>query len=307
MGWLGTTGIRWKEFANLLQVALNNWSRHNIPRLGASLAFYTLLSLAPLLVVIITIASVVFGREAAEGQLVWQIQDWIGHAGAVTVQTLLKSAQRPGVGIVATTLGLLALLYGATAVVTELRSALNTIWGVPAKQETGLRSLLSILVDRGLSSLMVLGVGFLLLISLAINATLSALGGWFNRYLSTPEWALQFVNFVVSYALITILFGLLYKVVPDLDVAWRDVILGAAFTSLLFGVGKMFIGLYLGKAGIASPYGAAGSLVVVLVWVYYSAQLFFLGAEFTQAYALRFGSRPRDRIGHRVQIVAWKS
>ena len=159
------------------------------------------------------------------------------------------------------------------------------------------------LVDRTLSFAMVLGIGFLLLVSLAVNAALAALSDQFNFYLSTPAWALEAMNFVISYAVITVLFVLLYKVVPDLHIEWRDVILGAALTALLFSVGKTLIGLYLGTAGIGSTYGAAGSLVVVLVWVYYSAQIFYFGAEFTQAYAQRFGSRPCDRIGREVQLV----
>jgi membrane protein len=259
--------------------------------------------MAPLLIIVIAVAGAVFGREAAEGQLVWQIQDLIGRDGAEVVQNLLGGAREPGAGVIATVLGLLTLFYGATAVVSELRSALNTIWCVPMREESTLRSLLSMLIDRTLSFAMILGIGFLLLVSLAINAGLSALGDRFHFYFRTPEWALQFVDFFISYAVITLLFALLYKVVPDLYVEWRDVILGAALTAALFTIGKTVIGIYLGKAGIVSTYGAAGSLVVVLLWVYYSAQIFFLGAEFTQAYAQQFGSRPCDRLGREVRIV----
>jgi membrane protein len=302
--WRRITSICWSDIQQVLSVTFNNWFVHRVPRLSASLAFYTLLSLAPLLIIVIAIAGAVFGREAAEGQIVWQIQDLIGREGAVTVQALIRGAHQPGAGgTIAALLGVLMLGYGATAVVSELRSAMNTIWCVPMKEETALRSLLSMLIDRTLSFAMVLGIGFLLLVSLAVNAALSALGDRFHFYFNTPEWALQAVDLIVSYAVITILFASLYKVVPDLDIAWRDVALGAALTAVLFSTGKTLIGLYLGKAGIASTYGAAGSLVVVLVWVYYSAQIFFLGAEFSQAYAQQFGSRPCDHIGREVRIV----
>lgn len=297
------TSICWSDIWSLLSVTIDNWFRHNVPRLGASLAFYTLLSLAPLLIIVIAVAGAVFGQKAATGQLVWQIQDLIGRDGALAVQALIQGTQRPGAGAIATVLGLLTLFIGATTVVSELRAALNTIWCVPVKEETGLRSLISVLVDRTMSFAMVLAIGFLLLVSLALNAALSALGDRFNFLFQTPEWALQVVDFLISYSVITGLFMLLYKVVPDLHIEWSDVILGAAITGLMFSIGKTLIGIYLGKAGVASTYGAAGSLVVVLVWVYYSAQIFFLGAEFTQAYAQRYGSRPCDRVGREVRIV----
>jgi membrane protein len=300
--WRLITSVRWSEVKQVLEMVVNNWIKHSVPRLSASLAFYTLLSLAPLLIIVLAIASAVFGRKAAEGQLVWQIQDLIGREGAITVQTLLRGAQQPGSGMVPTILGLVALSIGATTVVSELRSALNTIWCVPVKEETTVRSIVSVLVDRTLSFAMVLGIGFLLLVSLAINAALSALGDSYNAFFQTPEWALQFVDFTVTYLVITVLFALLYKLMPDLDIAWRDVALGAALTALLFTLGKTLIGIYLGKAGIASTYGAAGSLVVVVIWVYYSAQIFFFGAEFSQAYAQHFGSRPCDRVAAKLKL-----
>jgi membrane protein len=301
--WRRITAIRMEDIKTVLGATVSNWFRHNVPRLGASLAFYTLLSLAPLLIIVIAIAGAVFGRDAAQGQLVWQIQDLIGRDGAETVQTLIRGAQRPGAGLIATVLGILTLFYGATAVVSELRAALNTIWCVSVPEESGLKSIVSLLVDRTMSFAMVLAVGFLLLVSLTINAALSALGDRFQFVFQTPEWVLQVLDFLISYIVVTILFALMYKLLPDLQIEWRDVAVGAALTSLLFSAGKTLIGLYLGKAGIASTYGAAGSLVVVLVWVYYSAQIFFLGAEFTQAYAQQFGSRPCDRIGREVRIV----
>jgi membrane protein len=301
--WKRLKCVRWGEWKALMNTAMNNWFTHNAPRLGASLAFYTLLSLAPLLIIVVAVAGAVFGREAAEGQLVWQIQDLIGREGAITIQAMLRGTQQPGAGTIASVIGVLALLYGATSVVAELRDALNTIWCVPRKEQTGIRSLLAILVERTISLAMVLAVGFLLLVSLTINAALSAVGKRFQWWLPSPEYVLQAVDFLITYFVIAGIFLLIYKFVPDLRLEWRDVIPGALVTALLFGVGRTLIGMYLGKAGVGSTYGAAGSLVLILFWVYYSAQIFFFGAEFTQAYAQHFGSRPCDRIGREVQIV----
>lgn len=288
--------LGWSEFAALVSTAVDSWFLHNAPRLGASVAFYTLLSLAPLLIIVIAVAGAVFGKEAAEGQLVWQIQDLIGRDGAETIQTMLKGAQKPVAGGLATIFGLLTLFYGAGTVVSELRDALNTIWCVPPRPSSGLRSIVSLLLDRTVAFAIVLGIGFLLLVSLAVNAALSALGGRFQYLFPMPPWVFKALDFLLTYIVIAVLFAIMYKWLPNLHIEWRDVILGAMLTSLLFGLGKYLIGLYLGTAGIASTYGAAGSLVVVLVWVYYSAQIFFLGAEFTRAYAQLYGSHPCDRL-----------
>jgi membrane protein len=296
--------LRSTEVVELVGIAVTNWFRHNVPRLGASLAFYTLLSLAPLLIIVVAVAGAVFGREAAQGQLLWQIADLIGQEGANTIRTVLETTQRPAAGFLATTLGGLALFYGATAVVAELRNALNIIWCVPQSDEVGLRSLVSVLKDRTFAFAMVLGVGFLLLVMLAVNAALAALGDHYEFYLPLPAWGLRVIDFVLSYTVITFLFALIYKYVPDIHIEWRDVILGAGITSLLFGTGKTLIGMYLGTASVTSAYGAAGSLVAVLLWVYYSAQIFFLGAEFTQAFAQTYGSHPCDRIGREVRVVS---
>lgn len=296
--------LGWTDFTSLVGTAVDNWFAHNVPRLGASVAFYTLLSLAPLLIIVIAVAGAVFGKEAAEGQLVWQIQDLIGRDGAETVQTLLRGAQKPVAGGLATVLGLLTLFYGAGTVVSELRDAMNTIWCVPPNNQTGIRSILSMLRDRTVAFAIVLGIGFLLLVSLAVNAALSALGGRFQYLFPAPAWAFKALDFLITYVVIAVIFAVMYKWLPNLYIEWRDVILGAMLTSLLFGLGKYLIGVYLGTAGIASTYGAAGSLVVVLVWVYYSAQIFFLGAEFTRAYAQLFGSHPCDRVGREVRIVS---
>jgi membrane protein len=296
--------LNWGDITGLFTTTANNWYAHNAPRLGASVAFYTLLSLAPLLLIVVAVAGLVYGREAAAGQLVWQIEDLIGREGAETVQTMLASASVQGAGTLATILGALALIYGATTVVAELRDALNTIWCVRRKERTGWRSIISLLRDRTMAFATVLGIGFLLLVSLTINAALAAAGARYEALLPASPILLQIVDFIVSYFVITFLFALIYKLVPDLHLEWRDVVPGALFTALLFGVGRFIIGMYIGRAGVGTTYGAAGSLVILLFWVYYSAQIFFLGAEFTQAYAQMYGSHPCDRVGREVTIAS---
>lgn len=295
------------DVRQLLSMTVNNWFLHNVPRLGASLAFYTMLSLAPLLIVVIAIASLAFGREAATGRLVWQIQDLVGRPGAEAIQAIIQGAQRQQTGVIATVLGLLTLLYGATSVVAELRSALNTIWCVRVSEQTGLQSILEVLRERTISFALVLGVGFLLVVSLAVNAALAAVGPRIHSYLPTPEWLLHVADFGITWIVIGSLFAVIYKYLPDLYLEWLDVLPGAVATSLLFSLGKIVIGVYIGKAGVASAYGAAGSLVVVLLWVYYSAQIFFFGAEFTQAWAQTFGSRPCGRAAVQVEITGPES
>ncbi len=296
--------LRFSQLRGLLTGTWDSFLEHNVPRLGASLAFYTMLSLAPLLVVVIAVAGWAFGREAAVGQLVWQIQELAGYEGAQAVKSLLTAAHKPAAGSIAAILGVLTLFVGASSAIAELRDALNTIWNVPPKKACGpLQSMLAILKDRTLAFTMVLGIGFLLLVSLAINAALAALGAYFQSYLPANEWILQAANFLISFFVITLLFALIYKVLPDTYIAWGDVALGSAITSLLFTAGKMLLGLYLGKAAFLSTYGAAGSLVVLLLWVYYSAQIFFLGAEFTHTYAEYYGSHPSEAAQHKVELI----
>jgi membrane protein len=297
------TALNWADIRKLFTETAGNWYSHNAPRLGASVAFYTLLSLAPLLLIVVAIAGLVYGQQAATGQLVWQIEDLIGRPGAQIVQTLLASASFRGGGTLATVLGLLALAYGASTVVAELRDALNTIWCVRRRERSGWRSVVSLLRDRTLAFAAVVCIGFLLLLSLTFNAALAALTARYAWMLPASPVFLQIVDFCVSYFVITFLFALVYKLLPDLQLEWRDVIPGALFTALLFSIGRFLIGMYLGRAGVESTYGAAGSLVVLLFWVYYSAQIFFLGAEFTQVYAQTFGSRPCDHVGREVRIA----
>lgn len=282
--------LRFADAKALLGDALGAWYRHNAPRMGAALAFYTVLSLAPLLIIVIAVSSLISGRAAAESQIVWQIRDLTGRAGAEVVRQMMEGAHKPASGILATTLGLLTLFLGATAVVAELRDALNTVWEIPLQESHWPRGVVRILKERVLSFVMVLGVGFLLLVSLIVNVVwLAAAGAFFRGWLPMPESVLQALTSVVSFVVIAALFALIYKFIPDVDLEWREVAAGAVLTSLLFSLGKLAIGLYLGKTGLGSTYGAAGSLVVLLVWVYYSAQVFLLGAEFTQVFARRYG------------------
>ena len=261
------------------------WSEHKVPRLGAALAYYTVFSLAPLLIIVVAVTSLVFGDQAAQGRIAEQIRGLVGDKGAEAIQAMLQSAgAQKSTGVVATVVGIATLLFGASGVFGELQDALNTIWGVKAKPGQGI---VGILRHRFFSFAMVLGIVFLLLVSLVVSAALAALGKFGSGSIPTP--LLHLVDLVVSVAVVTVLFAMIFKILPDVRIAWRDVWVGAFATSLLFTLGKFVIGLYLGKSSVGSAFGAAGSLVVVLVWIYYSAQILFLGAELTQVYARRFG------------------
>jgi membrane protein len=286
------TTFRWCDIQALLSESFGEWNRHKGPRLGAALAFYTLLSLTPLLLIAVGIAGLVFGREAAQSQIVWQIQDLAGPSGAQAIKALLEGARNTTHGILATVLGLLTLLFGASGVLIELRDALNTIWEVPPAQHSGLQNLVDLAKERMFSFALVLAIGFLLLVSLAINACISALGAFSAHAFPLSEGLLHIANTLLSFIVITGLFAAIYRILPDIRIEWRDVALGAAVTSLLFTLGKLLIGLYLGNASFASTYGAAASIVLLIVWVYYSGQIFFLGAEFTKVFADRYGSQP---------------
>jgi membrane protein len=280
----------------LLSDTYEEWYKHKAPRLSAALAFYTALSLAPLLIVVIAVAGVFFGQQAAQGQIVWQIEGLVGHTSAVAIEGMIQGARKPVTGSIVATLSIGLLLFTATAVVAELRDSLNTIWEVPVAELQGLKSILNFARERFFSFALVLGVGFLLLVSLVINAGLAAAGTALGGHFRIPEWTAQATSMIVSFIVAAGLFSLVYKIMPDVDLEWRDVGLGSLITSLLFNVGKLLVGIYLGKTGLASAYGAAGSLVVCLFWVYYSALIFFLGAEFTQVFANRYGSAPTLRI-----------
>ena len=267
---------------DFLKETFNEWTEDRAPRMGAALAYYTTFSLAPVLVIAIGVAGIFFGQRMAEGRLMNEIRGLVGPEGAGAIRAMIENAakDRSG-GVLATMIGAAALIFGATGAFVELQDALNTIFEVNPRS----RGLLGMLKDRFLSFTLVVWIGFLLLVSLVVSAALAALGSVTGRYVS-PSLP-HGVNFLVSFAVITALFAMIFKILPDAKIAWRDVWLGAAVASLLFSAGKFIIGLYLGKSGMASAYGAAGSLVIVLVWVYYSAQILFLGAEFAHVYARR--------------------
>jgi membrane protein len=276
---------QWK----MIKAAVKAWVDDYAPSMGAALSYYTLFSLAPLLIIVIAVAGMVFGQEAAQGEIVAQLRGIMGEEGAVAVEGMLKAAREPTRGVVATIVGIAILLLGATAIFGELQSALDRIWRVPApKEESGIWHLLR---TRLLSFGLVFGLGFLLVVSLVVSAALAALGKWWGGWFQGWDVLLEILNFAVSFGIFTLLFAMIYKIMPRANISWRDVWTGAAVTALLFTIGKVLIGLYLGKSSLASGFGAAGSLVVLIAWVYYSAQIFLFGAEYTWVYANRHGSR----------------
>jgi membrane protein len=286
--------LRWSDLGALLREALGEWNKYKAQRLGAALAYYTLLSLTPLLVVVVAVAALVLGKNAVEGQLAWQIRSLVGPNVAQAIAALIKNAQKPTTGEMATGFSLLVLLFGASSVVIELHDALNTIWDVPSLSTgTVLASFWSFVKERFFSSVLVLGAGVLLLAAVVWSTWIAVMGRFFGSFLPIPEFMLHLATSVVSFLAITIVFAAIYKVVPDVRLKWSDVLVGASFTSLVFTLGKQLIALYLGKESFDSTYGAAGSVVMLLVWVYYSAQLFFFGAMFTKVYTKRWGSHAK--------------
>jgi len=270
---------------SLLGETFFEWYEDRAPRLGAALAYYTVFALAPGLILIIALAGLLLGKEAAQGQIISQVQDLAGEAGAEAVRAAIESARNAGGSLVATGLGAVTLLFGLWGVFGELQDALNTIWGVTTRPGPGV---IGIIRQRFWSFTMVVGIGFLLLVSLAASAWLAALGKFFSRFLPLPAAMMETTNALLSFVVITFMFAVIYKLLPDVTIAWRNVWTGAAVTAVLFTIGKTLIGLYLGRSTVASVYGAAGSLIVILLWVYYSAQIVFFGAEFTKVYARRF-------------------
>lgn len=269
----------------------DHWSRDEAPRLAASLAYYTILSAAPLLVLSIALADRVFGQQAVQGQLAWEIQTLVGGQAAEAIQAVLRDAHRPTSGLIATILSIATLIVGASSVVVELHSALNLIWGIPDSDAgSWLGSILSFVKLRFYSSLVVIAAGCLLLVTLITSIFISTIGQFFRPLLPTPEWMLHAAAFVGSFIVLTPLFGAVYKLIPDVHLRWGDVFIGASVTSLLFTIGKQLLAIYLGHVGFQSTYGAAWTVVIVLVWIYYSAELFFLGAEFTKVYTRTYGS-----------------
>jgi membrane protein len=277
-----------KSGFGLIKESFKEWKEDGALDLGAALAYYTIFSLAPMLLIATGVAGLVWGREAVQGQLVGQMQGLVGSQGAEAIQTMIANAGKHDSGVLATILGFVTILFGATGVFVQLQNALNRVWDVEPKPGGGVWGFVR---NRLLSFGMILGIGFLLLVSLVISAAMGAVDQWADSLGGAGHVLARITAFVVSFAVITFLFAMIYKFLPDVKIQWRDVWIGAAVTALLFTVGKFLIGLYLAKSTVASTYGAAGSLVILLLWTYYSAQIVFLGAEFTQVYASRYGSR----------------
>ena len=277
-----------KIFWEILKEAVREFGEDKASRLAAALAYYTIFSLAPLLVIVIGVAGLLVSTTQVQETIIQQVQSMAGADTAQTVNEMLTNFNRPGGGIITIVVGVVTLILGATGVFGQLQDALNTIWKVQPKANRGI---LGMLKDRFLSFTMVLGLGFLLLVSLVITTGLSAVGTFFGNLLPLGEWVWQIVNLIISVGVITLLFALIFQVLPDVDIAWKDVWIGALVTSILFNIGKFVLSYYLGTAAVTSGYGAAGSLIVILLWVYYSSQILFFGAEFTKVYARRFGSK----------------
>jgi membrane protein len=277
---------RLKEVWRLFKQAVAAWSNDYAPSMGAALSYYTLFSIAPLLLIVIAVAGWFFGDEAARGELTGGLQSLMGEEGAKAIEEMIANASKPKEGIIATVIGAFVLLLGATTVFGELQNSLDRIWRAPARESGGVWRLLR---SRLLSLGMILGIAFLLMVSLVLDAVLQSLG----KMWGTEGWQVvaQAFNFVLGFALTTTVFALIYKLMPRAKIEWHDVWVGAAVTAVLFTVGKFLISLYIGRSAVASSFGAAGSLAVVMIWVYYSAQIFLLGAEFTWVYAHEQGSR----------------
>lgn len=269
------------RLARLLNLTWSSWVSHDATRIGAALAFYTLLSLAPLVILSIAVGGLIFGGSAAEQRMILEVNDLAGPEASRFVRALSEQGQKPAVSTYASIFGVVMLLLGASGVFVELRSALNTMWDVPVQKTSGI---VTIIKDRLLSAGMVLAIGFLLVVSLIVSALLAAMGRFFAGWLPAPIPLLLALNFIISFVGIAIMFALVLRYVPEAVVTWREAWVGGTVSAFLFTVGKYLIGLYLGRAAIGSLYGAAGSAVVVTVWVYYSAQLFLFGAEFTRVY-----------------------
>ena len=281
--------MRAPPIVRMFGTALRAWWDDDAPRLGASLAYYTLFAIAPILIVATAIAGMVFGAEAVRGEIVGQLDQLVGREGARAVQSLLEGASQRRAGMLATALGTITFLVAATGAFLELQGALNTIWRVKPRPGANVKAFV---IDRLRSFGLVVAIGFLLLVSLALTAALSALSGWLARGSSSIPLVWASINIAVSLVATTALFALLYRFLPDVQLRWRDVTTGAFVTAVLFTIGQQLIGLYLGQSSIASAYGAAGSVMILLLWVYYSCQILLLGAEFTRVFAQRTGAYP---------------
>ncbi len=289
----------------LIKQAVTAWIDDFAPSMGAAISYYTIFSLAPLLVIVIAVAGSLFGEEAVRGQIVDQLQGMMGKEGATAVQDMIKAANEPTKGLVASAVSFVVLLVGATTVFAELQSALDRIWHVPEKAKP--QGLWAVIRARVLSMGLILGLAFLLMVSLVTAAVVSAFGTWASGMLPGSELLLQAVNIAISVGLSTVLFAMIFKYMPSVSIEWHDVWVGAAVTAVMFEVGKYGISLYLGKSGTTETFAAAGSAVVLLLWVYYAAQIFLLGAEFTKVWANAHGStsgqKAQAATAHQKQIA----
>lgn len=275
----------------LLAATVRSWMDDNAMRLAAALAFYTVWSLGPLFLVVLSVVGLVYGRDAAQGHVVDALTQLVGPAGATGIQDVIAHASDSGHSVVANVVGIVMLVVSASGVVVELKSSLDLVWRVTPKKTSFLASI----KERFFSLTMVLGMGFLLVVSLLFNAGLSALGARFGSRIPGGEWLWHAVHFVVSFGLSMVLFSLMFKVIPDVKVRWKDVGIGGAVTSALFTIGQVLIGIYFGKTSIGSAYGAASSLMIILVWIFLSSSILFLGAEFTRVYAEMYGGHVAPR------------
>lgn len=284
----------------LLKITFSQWRQDQASVMAAALAYYTVFSLAPLLIIVIAIAGAVFGEQAAKGELVMQMQGLIGKEGAQLIQTAIENASQldPSQGPIPTLINIVLLLSGASVIFGQLQQSLNRIWNVEPKPGNGI---IDFLRKRLLSFSIVLVIGFLLLVSLVISTILVILGNYLRDLVPGFTYLWQLLNFLVSFGIVTLLFALIFKILPDAQIAWKDVWMGAALTALLFDIGKFILGFYLGKTSLASAYGAAGSLVIILTWVFYSAQILFLGAEFTQVY-VRSGGKEIAPVEYAMRV-----
>jgi membrane protein len=292
--------MSWRKIWSLLKETVAEWQKDKVDRMAAALAYYTLFSIAPLLVIAVAVAGAVFGEEAARGEVVAQIQGLLGKAGAEVVQTALANTQNPenGNGIVPSIISTLALIFGASGVFIQLQDSLNAVWNVEESPQAGVKAVVR---KRIFSFAMVITIGFILMVSLIVSAGLAAVSAFTNHLFPALESLWKLVNIGISLGVFTLLFALIYKYLPDIKIAWRDVLVGALFTSILFSIGKELLGFYLGNGSFGSAYGAAGSVITVLAWIYYSVQIMLFGAEFTQVYTRRYGSHRssnRDRFHH---------
>ena len=282
---------RWSaaQWWDMIKASFAAWVDDYAPSMGAALSYYTVFSLAPLLLIVISVAGLIFGADAVQGAVFSQINGLMGADAAKGIQDLLSSVSKPSTGIIGSILGVVVLLIGATTVFGELQDALDRIWRAPARAKSG--GLITLVRTRILSFGMILGIAFLLMVSLVTGAAIAALGKWWGGWFAGWEVLAQIINAGVGFIMTTAVFALIYKLMPRVKVSWGDVWVGAAVTALLFTVGRLLISLYIGKTGVASGFGAAGSVAVIFVWVYYSAQVFLVGAEFTWVYSQRMGSQ----------------